>query len=276
MTNIDTNSSCITIAGDWHGNLSQALNVANHSFQNNCEVILQVGDFGIWEDDTPFLDTLQERLVDNGQRLYFVDGNHENFPLLYSYPIDPETGLRPIRDNIFHLPRGLRFTIHGIRFLALGGAYSVDRRWRKADKTFWYEEEVTDYDIEVALSPEDPTTDILLMHDSPFPAPNPITDNPIREAAGMRLFGYEAIQAANRHRAFLAPVLTETKPHVLVHGHYHEFWVGQYVHPSGMLTRVVGLDEGSAPMTEHAIKIDLDALKKELDEKQAGIPGRDS
>lgn len=265
MTNIETDSSCITIAGDWHGNLQQALNVVNHSFQNNCEIILQAGDFGIWKGDTHYLDRLQEHLEANGQRLYFVDGNHEDFPRLYSYPLDPDTGLRPVRPNIFHLPRALRFTIRGVRFLALGGAYSVDRAWRKLNKDYWLEEEVTEADIANTLAPEDPTTDVLLMHDSPAPAPNPITDHPYNQAQGTRFFGYEAITAANKHRSWLTPVFIRTEPSVLVHGHYHEFWVGQYDHESGKLTRVVGLDEGSAPLSEHAITLDLDALKEELD-----------
>src|SRR5690606_22311304 len=122
-----------------------------------------------------------------------------------------DTGMRPIRHNIFHLPRGFRFTIHGVRFLALGGAYSVDRRWRKLNKDYWLEEEVTEADIANTLLPEDPTTDVLLMHDSPFPAPNPITDNPVRQAEGMRAWGYEAIKAATKHRSWLTPVFIRTE-----------------------------------------------------------------
>jgi len=265
MTNIDTNSACITVAGDWHGNLQQALNVVNHAFQANCEVILQAGDFGIWKGDTHFLDRLNEHLIANNQRLYFVDGNHENFPRLYSYPTDPDTGLRPIRSNIFHLPRALRFTIRGIRFLAMGGAYSVDRQWRKVNKSYWREEEVTEADIANALAPEDRTTDVLLMHDSPYPAPNPITDNLSRQAEGMRFFGYEAISASNRHRNLLTPLFVAAQPRILIHGHYHEFWVGQHRHSSGMVTNVVALDEGEAPLAEHAITLNLDDLKKEID-----------
>lgn len=265
MTQIDTSKTCITVAGDWHGSLAQATAVLDHAFVLDCEVILQAGDFGIWRGDTHFLDRLQERLEAYNQRIYFVDGNHEDFPRLYSYPLDPLTGLRPIRPNIFHLPRGHRFTINDVRFLALGGAYSVDRRWRVLNKSFWLEEEVTEADITLCLTSEDPTTDVLLMHDSPFPAPNPVTDTPFREAEAMRIFGFEAIKGSKRHRNLLTPVFIKAQPRVLVHGHYHDFWVGQYAHSSGMLTRVVGLDEGSAPLEEHAITLNLDTIKKDLE-----------
>lgn len=262
MLEITTDKTCISIAGDWHGSLHQAVTVLEHAYQQNCDIILQAGDFGIWKGDEHFLNSLQEHLIRYDQRLYFVDGNHECFPRLYSYPIDPITGLRPIRDNIFHLPRGFRFTINQVRFLALGGAYSVDRQWRTLNKTYWREEEVTDYDISQALLADDRTTDVLLMHDSPHPAPNLITDNPLRQAQGQRAYGYKAIQEARRHRHFLTPVFIAAQPKVLFHGHYHEFWVGQYTHSSGRVTKVVALNEGSAPMIEHAIILNLSQIKE--------------
>src|SRR5690606_18773810 len=238
MLKIKTESKCVTIAGDWHGSLQQATTVLDLAYQRNCDLVLQVGDFGIWDDDKYFLDSLQEHLQTYNQTLLFIDGNHENFDLLHSYPINPATGLRPVRPSIMHIPRGTRFTVNDVSFLAVGGAYSVDRQWRTLNKSYWRQETVTQTDIDKALDAPSPFTDILLMHDSPYPAPNPITDDPARQAIGMRQFGYRAIDQATEHRRFISPIFTHTEPHILIHGHYHEFWVGQYTHPSGIVSCV--------------------------------------
>jgi predicted phosphodiesterase len=265
MITLPTQTDLVTFAGDWHGYTGQALNVINHAYVANSDIIIQLGDFGIWEGDESFLEATNRRLIKRNTDLYFIDGNHENFPRLYEYPIDPATGLRPIRSNIFHLPRGFRFQIAGVRFLALGGAYSVDRNWRKLGKSWWREETLTDEDIKKALSPEDKTTDVLLTHDSPFPAPNPVTDDAYRQAQAQRIFGYKTIQAAKAHRAFMTPVFIQSKPRLLLHGHYHEYGVGHYRHSDDTLTTVLSLHEGTAPVQKHAVALNMTELRKEID-----------
>jgi hypothetical protein len=72
------------------------------------------------------LPRMSKRLHAKGQTLYFVDGNHEDFTALYKFPISAD-GLRWVRPNIVHLPRGYRTTlVSGRTLAALGGANSVD------------------------------------------------------------------------------------------------------------------------------------------------------
>lgn len=264
----------ITFAGDWHGEADQALLVLKYAFQTHSFVIYQAGDFGIWDGDEAFLSSLDTALGWYNQTLYFVDGNHENFDRLYGYPIDEDTGLRPIRDNIYHIPRGWYGFIDplqdgklsldnphgvGISFLGLGGAYSVDQKWRKPGRSWWPQEVVTDEEISHAVSKG--RADVLLMHDCPAPAPLLAVDDPFLVIQATKFFGVEAIDKANEHRSRLTPVLHSAQPLLLVHGHYHRYSTGLYKQPnSDILTQVLSLDEGSTSLYKHVMQFDIDGM----------------
>ena len=62
----------------------------------------------------------------------FVDGNHENFDLLNSYPVEIWKGgkVHRVKPNITHLMRGQVFEIEGKTIFTFGGATSIDRDFR--------------------------------------------------------------------------------------------------------------------------------------------------
>lgn len=251
----------ILFAGDWHGNLRQAVSVMNLAQMHQVSTIIQLGDFGIWHNDEEFLDEVHENLLDRGQRLFFIDGNHENVDRLYSYPLS-EDGFRPIRGRVTHLPRNFQFKWGDLTVTALGGAFSVDQKWRKPGISWWPEELITEDEILVAQ--ELPQTDILLTHDSPAGAPNPVTDNPTRQAAGVMSYGLEAIEQSNSHRAHLARVIPNLRPKVILHGHYHAYGRGVYqpfLPEDGHEIQVYSLDEGSGRPGHHTVILDRLEIK---------------
>src|SRR6059058_2673772 len=67
-------------------------------------------------------------------------------------------------------------TWKGLSFLALGGAASIDRKHRRDRYSWWVEEYLTEEDILTAQSSG--PVDIMITHDSPYGAPNSITDDP--------------------------------------------------------------------------------------------------
>lgn len=73
----------------------------------------------------------------------FVDGNHENHPMLGEYPVDEWNGgkVHMISDDIIHLMRGQVFDIDGRTFFTFGGAYSIDRDER-IEGVSWFREEL--------------------------------------------------------------------------------------------------------------------------------------
>lgn len=252
----------IIFAGDWHGSLYQAESVVKYAAANNVTHIIQVGDFGVWRGDDMFLNALNALLLKYNIFLYWVDGNHEDFPRLYAYPVQ-STGTREIRTNIHHLPRGFRFTWDTVRFLAMGGAYSVDKDMRTTGRDHWDEELITPEDILAAGTEK---TDVLITHDSPQDAPNPITDDPHRQADGIKWFGAHNIFNANLHRRVLQEVSDNTDPTLIVHGHYHSPQNKAYTR-AATNTRcyVHSLDQGGAgwaQLPKHAAIYTLDLLKE--------------
>ena len=60
--------------------------------------------------------------------MLFVDGNHENFDLLHTFPICGWHGgrVQVIRPSVLHLTRGQVYEISGNRIFTMGGASSHD------------------------------------------------------------------------------------------------------------------------------------------------------
>lgn len=119
--------------GDLHGDLDHLLRVAQTMWAHGISTLVVLGDFGfIWPRGNwvNTIDKISRRLRKLGQVLYFVDGNHEDFARLHSFPVDAD-GLRRIRSNIIHLPRGYRTAlVSGKKMAVLGGANSIDRDHR--------------------------------------------------------------------------------------------------------------------------------------------------
>lgn len=257
----------IVFAGDWHGYAQQAQNVLFAARDKDIHHVIQVGDFGVWRDEMhqKFLHRVNEAAKLFDIHIYFVDGNHEDFPHLYSYPL-AEDGTRTVRSNIHHLPRGFRWNWLGVDFLAMGGAYSVDRKWRTEGHSWFREETISDDDVRNAFLNERNTrggrTDVLVSHDSPAGAPNPVTDKPARQAEGIRMFGEGAIYEANLHRHALKAVTDLADPALIVHGHYHAHDQRSYIREfTGNRCDVISLDEGGASLHKHTITASLNELQ---------------
>lgn len=95
------------------------------------DYVIICGDFGgVWNKDkesareTWWMDWLEEKPFTT----LFVDGNHENFDRLYSYPVEEWHGgkVHKIRPSVIHLMRGQVFTIEGKKIFTFGGASSHD------------------------------------------------------------------------------------------------------------------------------------------------------
>ena len=92
--------------------------------------VIICGDFGgIWDKEENknekwWLDWLENKPFTT----LFVDGNHENFDRLLSYPIKEWNGglVHEIRPHVLHLMRGQVFTIEDKKFFTFGGASSHD------------------------------------------------------------------------------------------------------------------------------------------------------
>lgn len=242
----------VLFLGDTHGNIRWLNAIYETAAGNGIDRIFVVGDFGYWEHEEEgiaFLDVLQELAVESGIDLYWLDGNHENHRLLREkYTERNEEGFIPIRENIFYAPRGQRWTWDGVRFLALGGAASIDKAYRTEGISWWPEEELTQAEIDPILANDEPV-DIMLTHDKPLFA-DPKWGRPVFE---FLLPNQEKIQQ----------VMDVVKPTLLIHGHLHYRYNDCMVR-DGYVTNVVALAHDGEYFPDTHMVIDL-----------ANQPGRD-
>lgn len=147
----------ILITGDIHGSndISKLTNKSNPIFRQMTkeDYVIICGDFGlIWDNskqDMWWRKWLNERQFTT----LFVDGNHENFDLLYEFPQEEWNGgkVHRISESIFHLMRGQVFDINGKKFFTMGGAESHDKEIRKLGKSIWLQELPNDDEYAEAL-----------------------------------------------------------------------------------------------------------------------------
>lgn len=228
------------MCGDWHGKLDLAAELVEKARRKRADVIVVMGDFGYWEhwgpnyrprklderwneykrkcrynDGIRFLDRLDHNLKIHDLWLVFIDGNHENHQMLRALYGPGGTKHRPqpcgwhVRDRIVYAPRGHRWEWNGVSFLAMGGAYSVDREGPPGD-TWWPEETITDAEMEAGIAAG--PTDVLLCHDAPLGVPDLPGDNEHEKMAFPQTVD-------NRRR--LDRVARHTLPKHVFHGHYH-------------------------------------------------------
>lgn len=207
----------ILVAGDTHGNLQHWKNeLLPAAATLDCPVILQLGDFGYWEHQKSgryYLDWLNERCLARDVWVLWIDGNHENHTMLRSQYVDDYSEFACIRDRIWYAPRGMRWTWHGQRFLALGGAYSIDKNWRRPGTSWWPEEELDEEEITRASAGG--KCDILVSHDVPYGIDLQL------HFAIFRATYLKHDPSCERHRQRVRRVVDATHPRHLLHGHYH-------------------------------------------------------
>ncbi len=204
----------IYITGDAHGEQSRfvELNMPGENTWTEDDVLIVCGDFGYLflnnYAENKFLDDLSFRPY----TIAFVDGNHENFPAIYSYPEEEWCGgkIHRIRKNIIHLMRGQVFEIQGKKIFTMGGAYSIDKYMRQEGYSWWKEELPTDAEYKIAsenLAKHNFEVDYILSHTAPTEIIRMMGKFP--DAHDMELTGY------------LEWVMHETKFKKWFFGHWH-------------------------------------------------------
>ncbi len=161
----------VFITGDTHGQIDY--------FKLDCfarknkhltkkDFMIVAGDFGaIWDKDS------LEKDLNKYSKLpwttLFVDGNHENFDIINSYPVEIWNGgkVHKIRKDIIHLMRGQVFDLEGKKIFTFGGATSIDKAWRQEGLSWWRQELPTYDDLDEAdlnLAKHHRAVDFIITH----------------------------------------------------------------------------------------------------------------
>jgi Icc-related predicted phosphoesterase len=239
----------IMICGDWHGNTQAAVRKIYTAKENGCDRIYQVGDFGLWpgKGGSDYLRKLNTHLQGMNISLYWLDGNHEWHDKIDRY-LKKAAGNWPVRtdwDSIWYMPRGYRWEIDGRKFLACGGAVSVDKEWRvesereansKRHILWWPQEQITEIQAsEVAAGGE---CDVMLTHDCPADV--------IHDWMMVPNSNYKMINESHTHRVRLQGIIDSVRPKWVIHGHLH-YPYHKLVNMKHGVVHVVGLNMESDP-----------------------------
>ena len=146
----------IYITGDTHGDFQRfgSKYFPQQKEMSREDYVVIAGDFGgLWDGsqkDQYWLDWLNKKPFTT----LFVDGNHENFDLLYSYPVNEWNGgkVHIIKPDIIHLMRGQVFELEGNTIFIFGGATSIDKYMRTEGLTWWALEMPTHEELDEGIA----------------------------------------------------------------------------------------------------------------------------
>ena len=214
----------VTLVGDVHGQIWPARQALLQAHKDNADHVIFLGDTGVeWTPE--FIAAVSETAGELQLTALTIDGNHEDHRFLRGLPVD-EDGFAEIAPNFFYLPRGTAFTINGVKFVALGGANSIDKYVRLAHGDIYQpEENITLADMEAAVAHG--TCDVLLCHDAPEQVPLP------RQCfiPGL-ILPDDIIEEGARNRELLGVATAKLKPTWVLHGHYHTAYMAAVTTPN--------------------------------------------
>ena len=263
----------ILFVGDTHGSITQWDHIVFEAKKQQADLIWQVGDFGYhftpeyiqrvhrateetgvpvyWidgnHDDHTFIqDRLKElfpncpycdgnglrNLGSDGTCSYYeschkCDGYGQNFP----YPA--EVALWDDAPNVFYMPRGSTTKLGGLTFMAMGGAFSIDKDVRTPYVSWWPEETISAKDVECAL--EVSHVDVIVSHDVPYGV------SALESMIAQFPLSDRLEQGSAKNRIALLAIVEQLRPKLVVHGHYHWHYKSNLLLDDHQVS-IVGLD----------------------------------
>jgi len=236
----------IYLFGDLHGvyNIDKRYNSENfpegNSLTKNDYVII-LGDFGIpWfskdSDEYKYEISKLRELSNKNWTTLFIDGNHENFDNLNSFPTEEKFGsvVSKIEDSIYWLRRGKIYNIENKKFFTFGGAASIDRGNRTEGYSWWREEVPSIKEMEEGidnLEKENYEVDYVLTHT----IPDSIIDKMIK------FYGLNRYDINDTTSKFLEEIYKRIKCKKWFFGHWHfDFATRDYDSPYTSKTEYYG------------------------------------
>jgi len=155
------------IVGDIHGNWDTFSRFLKSYSPEN---VFVCGDFGYWPNTSTWdkflhVEKIPDVLKNIGTKLYWCDGNHEDFNMLFGQHNVNHKQPIEIAKNTFYMPRGTVFEFQNKKVLFMGGALSIDRHYRIENHTWFNEELITQSNI-LSLK-DDMEIDWVISHTCP-------------------------------------------------------------------------------------------------------------
>lgn len=206
----------VAFMGDTHGNERLVKAYVRGLAERDCHTIIQLGDFGYWPrlEGARFIHEIAEVCEQARSQLWFIDGNHEDHLMLGTGKDLDHTQMKKISredqpGGVFYLPRGYHFELGATKFFCMGGAGSIDKKYRKVDWSWFHEEEPNNKEINQGLDyAQSQGVDVLLSHDCTTQAFNNFYPN-------------DTLNIGDGTRRALSGIANHLKVDLNIHGHHH-------------------------------------------------------
>lgn len=263
----------VLVVGDSHGDSDFIEFMFHQAIKRNCSKIFQLGDFGFWPHvnwGRKFIEYTREASTKYEIPLYWIDGNHDAHP---SFWLHGELGgdNQFYRNNVnflntggntWYSPRGHTWEWDGIKFLSVGGAWSIDKDQRVPGQSWWETELISYEDVEFAKKAG--KVNVLFSHDT---------------VTYVKVPGIHPIKEGERNREKIDEIVKHCQPELLIHGHYHTRYssAGDNIigtNDNGLIwhrTQVEGLDCNKSSPTEWESFVVLDTSKFDSYEKRVAM-----
>ncbi len=176
----------IYVTGDTHIPIDITKLAAKRFQANEGDYLIICGDFG-----GVFSDSNEEKywlnwLDKKPYTTLFIDGNHENFDLLFTYPEVEFFGARAHKmcSKIYHIMRGQILQLDGVKIFAFGGAESHDKEYRREGKNWWAQEMPSEDEMNegiLNLETHNFSVDYVITHTAPSTIRPKYASDPLTE-----------------------------------------------------------------------------------------------
>lgn len=165
----------IYFTGDIHGAVDGITDFVNKIHPTMEDVIVLLGDVGANYYKGRRDNLVKSFLNDAGTVFLCIHGNHEMRPTSIPGYIeiewhDGKAWMQPEYPNLIFAKDGEIYTLNGLRYLVIGGAYSVDKYYRLSQGWGWWADEQPSDEITAYVEKQiqDKPVDIVLSHTCPF------------------------------------------------------------------------------------------------------------
>ena len=164
----------VFVTGDKHGSFLPLFGLVEKNNITENDILIIAGDAEyVWNEDYIYrVETLQQTFPGT---VAFIDGNHENHPLLNSMEVKKwnDGKVHKVGERVLHLMRGEIYSINRQKIFTFGGARSNDRDRRILGESWWLEEEPTPEEFEYGrkqLVDNLNKIDYVITHETPLSA----------------------------------------------------------------------------------------------------------
>ena len=216
----------VFLRGDTHGDFTFLPEFCAKNATTINDVLIILGDAGImyYGENSKREKKLKEFIASQPITLFCVRGNHERRPANYTNIkfecwekdeiLQSGAYYEEQYPNIKYIADGSTFTLNGKRFLAIGGAYSVDKYYRLLMGYNWFEDEElsTKECGDILDKIIDNRYDFVLTHTCPLEW----------QPKWLFLNGIDQSQVSDRMESFLSTVFKMITYQNWYFGHYHD------------------------------------------------------